>query len=230
MFAVEPLTDNCRRILDQGEHVLIGVSPRNSYFTEARITELLRWSAKSFRLIDVVIPDFAEVETWLALGYPDTKAHRKTRSKAAHIRNRVIRAGDAAAVPASRLRVLLLSDLAARPDYQSALRRCEETVAQDAVLREMCLRPARHALRCHLNGSEPTPAQVDRAMRYIIAEMPLMLDVPGMLDVDHSTLIYHQRLEFIDWIFFGNTSLRMSERQAYVVVRPTETGEAQGRK
>lgn len=174
-FTVEPLTRKCREIFDRGEHVLIGVSPRNSYFTEARITELLRWSANSFRRIDVIIPDAAEVETWLALGYPDQQARRKARSKAAHIRNRVTRARSAAGVPADRFRLHLLSEFTSRPDYQSALRVCEEGVAHDSELRELCLRPVRQALKSHLHGCEPTTAQAEIALRYLLAEIPLQI-------------------------------------------------------
>lgn len=220
MFTVEPLTENCRRILDQGVHVLIGISPGNSYFSEQRITDLLRWAAHAFRRIDVIIPDAAEVETRLALGYPEDQAHRKARGSANRIRNRAVRACITAGVPTDRTRILLLSDIAKRPDYQAARWRCEEGLADDPELREICLRPARHILRTHLKGREPTAEQTERAMGYLLAEMPLMLDTPGLLCVESSSLIYHQHMEFFDRIVLGKSPLSMSERQAFVVVRP----------
>ncbi|GKQ38467.1 tRNA-dependent cyclodipeptide synthase [Streptomyces sp. A012304] len=214
----------CREILDRGEHVLIGISLRNSYFSEERITELLRWSSDVFRRIDVIIPDAADVETWLALGYSDAQAWKKTRSTASRIRNRVARARVAAGVPAERFRQFMLSEFTSRSDYQSAMRRCEEGIACDSALRALFLRPAGQALRPHLCSSEPTPAQAEMAMRYFIAEMPMLLDARGLLETESTTIVYHRRLDYLDRIISGETPLRMCRKQAFVVVRPRLTG------
>lgn len=228
MFTVEPLTDNCRRILDRGDHVLIGISPGNSYFSEQRITDLLRWSLPLFRRIDIIIPDSAEVATRLALGLTEDQAHRKARGAANRIRNRTVRACATAGVPADRSRILLLSEVAEQSAYQDARQRCEEGLADDAELREICLRPARHILRTHLQGREPTPEQTERAMGYLLAEMPLMLDSPRLLDVASSVLIYHQHMEFFERIVLGKSTLTMSDRQAFAVVRPTTPHHPEG--
>jgi hypothetical protein len=38
---VKPLTENSQSILEKGTHVVIGISPFNSYFSEARLRELV---------------------------------------------------------------------------------------------------------------------------------------------------------------------------------------------
>jgi tRNA-dependent cyclodipeptide synthase len=50
-----------------------------------------------------------------------------------------------------------------------------------------------------------------------------MLDTPGLLGVESSTLIYHQNMEFFERIVLGKSPLSMSEGQAFVVVRPSGT-------
>ncbi|MGP3971592.1 tRNA-dependent cyclodipeptide synthase [Streptomyces sp. 6N223] len=220
-FTVEPLTANCRAILDRGDHVLIGVSPGNSYFSEARITDLLRWAAARFRRVDVVIPDSAEVETWRALGYADDQAHRRARAKAGRVRNRVTRAWLAAGVPSDRFGLLLLSEIAGWPRYERLLRESEDAIDTDSALHDTYLRVAGKALRSHLHGAEPTRAQAERAMRYLVAETPLLLDTPGLLGVDSSVAVYHHRLEFLDQVFHGQSALRPSSRQGFVVVHPS---------
>jgi cyclo(L-tyrosyl-L-tyrosyl) synthase len=219
-FTVEPLTENCREILARGDHVLIGISPGNSYFSEKRITDLLRWGATSFRRIDVVIPDSAQVETWRALGRTDQEARRRARAKAARVRNRVVRAWQAAAVPGVGFAVRLLSEIATQPHYEALLLESEEAVAKDAELRESYLRVGGKALRAYLHGAQPTPEQAEAAMRYLIAETPLLVDTPGLLDVASSVAVYHQRLEFLDRIFQGRSALRMNGRQGFVLAYP----------
>jgi cyclo(L-tyrosyl-L-tyrosyl) synthase len=220
-FTVEPLTANCGEILDRGDHVLIGISPGNSYFSEARIADLLRWGAAGFRRIDVVIPDSAEVETWRAVGYAEEQAHRRARAKAARVRNRVTRAWLAAGVPRDRFGLLLLSEVAEQPPYQRLLRESEDAITADTALHETYLRVGAKALRTYLHGVEPTRAQAERAMRYLVAETPLFLDTPGLLGVASSVAIYHHRLDFLDQVFHGGSALRPSRRQGFAVVRPT---------
>jgi cyclo(L-tyrosyl-L-tyrosyl) synthase len=220
-FTVEPLTENCREILAQGDHVLIGISPGNSYFSEARITELLRWASATFRRIDVVIPDSAEVQTWRALGYADDEARRRARSKAARVRNRAARAWALVGGPAPGSGVRLLSEIATLPRYQELLRKSEEAAARDGELRSSYLRLGGQALRAYRHGAEPTPAQAEIAMGYLIAETPLLLDTPGLLNVPSSLAVYHHRLEFLDLIFQGRSTLRPNERQGFLLAYPT---------
>ncbi|WP_406512775.1 tRNA-dependent cyclodipeptide synthase [Streptomyces sp. NBC_00161] len=43
-FEVLPFTRTCRHIWEDGDHVLIGVSPGNSYFGAERIGSLAGWA------------------------------------------------------------------------------------------------------------------------------------------------------------------------------------------
>ncbi|SFD40868.1 tRNA-dependent cyclodipeptide synthase [Streptomyces aidingensis] len=225
-FAVEPLTRNCRDVLVRGDHVLIGVSPGNGYFTETRLTELLCWAAGAFRRIDVMIPDCAEAETWIALGHTPEQARHKARAKARRVRNRVTRAWAAAAVPAAGFGLHLLSEFTALPRYRALVRETERALTRDGGLHEGYRRAVHAALRAHLAGADPTPEQTRRAMRYLTAETPFLLDSPGLLDAASSVLVYHRRMEFLEPVFLGRTPLHPSRHQAFAVVRPAGADDA----
>ncbi|ASU79038.1 tRNA-dependent cyclodipeptide synthase [Actinopolyspora erythraea] len=75
-FVVDPVTSNCRSISERGEHVVFGVSPGNSYFNVALLTDLLGWMSGVFSRIDVVVPDSGIEHTYHALG-----AHRPSCGK-----------------------------------------------------------------------------------------------------------------------------------------------------
>jgi cyclo(L-tyrosyl-L-tyrosyl) synthase len=220
-FSSEPLTDNCREIFSRGDHLLIGVSPGNSYFSEDLLTRLFHWAACSFRQIDVVIPDAAQIDTLLALGYPPPRARQKSRASAARLRNRAARAWEAAGAASRRsFRVHLLSELADNPHYRALLRKTEDTWSHDPGTREAFLMTSRRVLRGYLKDVQPTEEQAAQAARYMIAETPLVLDAVSVFGVDSSAGVYHQPIDFVEWLFRGHGPLRPHPRQGFVLVRP----------
>lgn len=52
-FAIEPFSANCPAIVDSGEHVVVGVSPGNSYFSVGLLERLLEWLRDRFSQVDV---------------------------------------------------------------------------------------------------------------------------------------------------------------------------------
>ncbi len=69
------------------QHVMIGVSPFNSRFSEKYITELIYWCAKKFDSIDILLPDIESAMLLiLASGATKIKAERKTKKELNRIR------------------------------------------------------------------------------------------------------------------------------------------------
>ncbi|GAA5095111.1 hypothetical protein GCM10023260_02900 [Bartonella acomydis] len=63
---------------------MIGISPFNSRFSEKYITELIYWSAKDFKDIDVLLPDI-ESAMLLILASGATKAKAEKKQKRSSI-------------------------------------------------------------------------------------------------------------------------------------------------
>jgi cyclo(L-tyrosyl-L-tyrosyl) synthase len=219
-FTVEPYTENCRTIWRRAEHVLVGVSPGNGYFSEARLTALLGWADARFARVDAIVPDVSVAHTYRALGHPPETARRKARQKAGEVYRRIGRAWAAAGVPTGRRRVCLLSEFVDLPAYRTLLSRVELAVTRDAAVRATFLEAARRALTSRLKGAPPTAEQVEEGRHYLTAEMPLCLDTPSIMDVGTSVNVYHQLLPAVP-LMFGSEHLDMSPRQAFATVRQT---------
>ncbi|WP_429138356.1 tRNA-dependent cyclodipeptide synthase [Bartonella heixiaziensis] len=56
-FSIRGQSENCSRLIAMKQHLMVGISPFNSRFSEKYITELICWSAKKFKDIDVLLPD-----------------------------------------------------------------------------------------------------------------------------------------------------------------------------
>src|SRR5437016_3760817 len=74
---VNPLSDRCRFICDQGDHALLGVSTGNSYFTRQRLTSLMAWASTRFSAVDVIYADLHVDAMFAAFGYAPEHARRR---------------------------------------------------------------------------------------------------------------------------------------------------------
>ncbi len=217
-FDVEPLTDTCRSVFEERRHVVVGVSPANSYFNVGLLTELLGWLRAEFAQIDVVVPDSALEHTYGALGYAPDRAAKKAHVETSTLRNRVVRAWRELGGPREAERLHLMSELTANPAYRRTLARCEQALADDGRLRETCATMSRDVLTRGQAG-QPSPERVTRAVRYLLAELPFFLDSAEIFEVESSVNFYHHRLPLADLLFSGNCVLTRSPRQAYAIIR-----------
>ncbi|WP_322972948.1 MULTISPECIES: tRNA-dependent cyclodipeptide synthase [Streptomycetaceae] len=219
-FSVEPLTETCRVVVHNRDHVVLGVSPGNSYFRTSLLTELLVWLTEGFRRIDVVIPDTALTHTYEALGYTPQRASVKVRGETNVLRNRVLRAWHDAGGRRPADGHHMMSDLAGHPVYQRVLAQCEAALRVDAGLRRTCRAMSREALLARRPDQEPGPAQIDQGVRYLVEELPFFVASADIFEVGSSLCFYHRRIPLADVVFSGRCALAASPRQGYAVIRP----------
>ncbi|MDT0611829.1 tRNA-dependent cyclodipeptide synthase [Streptomyces lancefieldiae] len=224
-FVVEPYSENCRAVYGRREHVVVGVSPGNSYFRVGLLADLLGWLRAEFKQIDVVIPDSALVHTYVALGYPAEKASKKAHAETSVLRNRVLRAWEMSGNPRDVDGVHRMSELSSHSCYQKLLASAEGILTGDPRLRETALGMSREVLLARRPGCDPTCHQLEHALRYITAELPFFLGSAEIFGVPSSLCFYHQRIPLANDLFAGRSGLRAPERQGYAVIRPRHHAE-----
>lgn len=77
MFDARPFSDRCRQVWQRGDHLLIGVSPGNSYFSPQRIAELVHWARDFFAAVDIVYADLHVDTQYAAFGHTPEQAQRR---------------------------------------------------------------------------------------------------------------------------------------------------------
>ncbi|MFG2718231.1 tRNA-dependent cyclodipeptide synthase [Streptomyces sp. NPDC048416] len=219
-FTVQPFTRSCHQIWDEGDHVLIGVSPGNSYFSAGRITELVRWASARFSRIDIVYADLHVAELFGALGYEEDHAARRASKELKAVRRRVLRGVEEADPQGTPVRVHGLSEFAGHPVYELLHRRVQHFLATDDNVRAGCERMAAHFLSSKIGGPVAGAEQLAACLDYISAELPFFLDTPGILGVPSSVSCYHVPIPLTDLLYAKGGGLRASRNQAHAVVRP----------
>ncbi|MGW7365254.1 tRNA-dependent cyclodipeptide synthase [Streptomyces sp. NPDC054841] len=221
-FTVEPFTRNCRAIWDEGDHVLIGVSPGNSYFNARRITELTRWATSHFTEVDFVYADLHVAEMFAALGHTDEQAARRAAKELKAVRRRILGGVDAAAgPPGRRIGVHALSEFSGNQVYELLHRRVRHFLGTDEEFQKSCARMVEQFLAQKVSGGESISAtQRTACLDYIAAELPFFLDTPGILEVPSSVSCYHALMPLTELLYAKGGGLRATRNQAYAVVRP----------
>ncbi|GAA1891082.1 tRNA-dependent cyclodipeptide synthase [Streptantibioticus ferralitis] len=223
-FEVFPFTTACQVIWEEGDHVLIGVSPGNSYFSAPRICALAQWAARRFEKVDFVHADLHVDALFAAFGYTPEHAARRAIKEIKAVRRRILRGVEVSGA-ADRIRVSALSEFTGHPEYRLLRRRVDFLLDHDAELRQGCDAMIQQFLAPRLvDSGQPATAEQLRACRdYIAAELPFFIDTPSILRVPSSVCCYHVVLPLTEVLYGRGGGLRATRNQAYAVVRPERT-------
>ncbi|MEV6206429.1 tRNA-dependent cyclodipeptide synthase [Kitasatospora sp. NPDC051914] len=219
-FQAFPFSERCRRVFARGDHLLIGVSPGNSYFSARRIAELVHWGKEFFDAVDIVHADLHVDAQFGAQGYPPEAALRRAAKEVKTTRRRIERG--VADAGRDGVRAHALSDFTGSAAYRRLHGAALDALATDPPFREATERMAHGFLRSRLDGGTPDPEHLAAAVDYIAAELPFFLDTPALLGVPSSVACYHLELPLTAVLFGRTEGLSAAAGQAYAVVRPAD--------
>ena len=217
----EPVTQKCAKILSAREHVVIGVSPFNSYFSEEKIGTLVAWAKENFRAFHIYVPDGPSQFTLEALGYPEGKARKKASRQGRWLINKIRRVLESSGIKdheADRL-ILCSRILDSRQTYCSLLEDVEAACDSDAEFRNGCLETSRWVLNGQADDiDELTHDMLESAVRYFKAELPLFMNSPAITGVSSSVFVYHHCPSFLKQLLMTKRGDMISEQQGFVKV------------
>jgi cyclo(L-leucyl-L-leucyl) synthase len=224
-FEAHPTTANCRRLLERGNHVLIGVSPFNTQFNELYLTRLFVWAATTFDRLTVVLPGEREAALTLeAAGTPAGRAARRTRRELNRVTVLIHSALEAAQVAHDGDTLVRLSDFATDPAYRGMVEAAEAAYRDSPIFRAACREMSALVVRgrqraMSAEGAAPTLEQIELATRYVFAEIPIYINTPALLNLPSSVLAYHRPWPIGALLFSGTLPIRVDARQGYVVLQ-----------
>ncbi|WP_236651973.1 tRNA-dependent cyclodipeptide synthase [Streptacidiphilus neutrinimicus] len=226
LFHVRPYTAHCALIQAEGDHAVVGVSPGNSYFSQARLLDLARWGLANFRQVDLVYTDLYVAEMFQALGYGPDDARRKAVKNLRGVRAKVRAAVEDTDDGRGRIRAHAMSEFQDDPAYRRLHEELRQRLDTDGEFRAVIdeLVGAYLASKVLADGREATVEQREVCLRYICAEAPLFLDSPAILDVPSSLNCYHQLLPLAELLYSRGSGLRASRNQGHAIVTPVAEG------
>ncbi|KAB2722420.1 tRNA-dependent cyclodipeptide synthase [Brucella intermedia] len=199
---IEPFTTNCSHILARADHVLLGISALNSYYTPKNVAQLIRGCSRRFRRVDVLIAGYEQAYTLVATGIEPRVAVRRAQRAIRTLRNSAVGALTGCGLEDPAKRVNSWTQLSIRPGYRTLRERAGVMYDEDPSWRNACRDTTRAALRS-LAVSEPTDTAIETAVPFTLAELPLLLDSPSIYGTDSSVFTYHRPMPLIDFVLRG---------------------------
>ncbi|MCX5582943.1 tRNA-dependent cyclodipeptide synthase [Streptomyces erythrochromogenes] len=220
-MAVTPMSAECGAVAARAEHACIGISPFNGYFSAERIRELAEWGLERFARVDFFVPDAASAFTLEALGYTPERAAWKARRQGQYTRNKIRAALTGLGVADPEDRVLGWAELDGNAAFARLHAQGCEQYGRDEGFRAACQEAAGWVLAGKLPNSEPPDErQIESAVRYFLAELPLFLDTPAIVGAGASVFCYHQPPDVLRRLYGRELSLHPAPGQGFAVVAP----------
>ncbi|MDJ0464587.1 tRNA-dependent cyclodipeptide synthase [Streptomyces sp. H27-C3] len=219
-----PMSPQCGDVVARAEHACIGISPFNSYFSTERIRELAVWGLERFAWVDFFVPDAPSAFTFEALGYSPERAAWKARRQGQYTRNKIRTALTGLGVVEPDDRILGWAELDGNAAFARLHDRCRELYDGDKGFRGACQEAAGWVLSGKLpDGSTPSEQQVECAVRYFLAELPLFVDTPAIVGAGASVFCYHQPPDVLRRLYGRELILHPAPGQGFAVVAPLDT-------
>ncbi|AEW96626.1 MULTISPECIES: tRNA-dependent cyclodipeptide synthase [Streptomycetaceae] len=220
-FGFFPVTHTCRLIWEEGAHLTIPVGPWSPGASADRIAALTCWSARHFGQVDVVRTDLGVEGVLAAFGHDPWDARRRAAALDRAVRATIAQGVREAGAAGRRVRVRALSDFADHHMYRVLCHRVEAALTAEDELRQACDHTVQQFLASRLQDSGPATEDQLRAGRaYLTAELPFLVDTPGLLGVPSSVFCHPVATPLAEVLFGRGSGLRAARDQGYAVVRP----------
>lgn len=219
--SVNLCSQNCESIYEFREHVLLGISPFNSYYSEENITALVRWASETFKHFHIFIPDTLPEYNFIALGYAEEKAKKKSLKQARYLKNKIIRAFKSLGFSNDYANHLIIDmeKLQQNEFYQKHRDVCFNLFENDLDFRKDCLEATEWTLNSYQVTLKRSPEK-QIAVHYLLEEMLLFLDTPSILNVNSSLFCYHQTPLFIKKLYTSyRKSTILSLQQGFIEIQ-----------
>jgi len=218
---VFPITPNCAQNYETKNHACFGISPFNSYFSEERILQLIKWGQQEFESMHLFVPDKPSAYTLEALGYSEKEADWKARKQSRWLKNKIRRAllksgYEEADIPNLILDWQMLSENNA---YLQSYEYVLDTYKADKTFRKACLEASKWVLESKVEDTSKLSTDVlQSACRYLLTEIPLFVNTSNIIEKKASVFCYHQCVPIIENLFKGQFSVNTSQNQGFLVL------------
>jgi len=214
-----PVSSRCAEILESREHVLLGISPLNSYYSEEKINELLCWARDNFKSFHVLTSDTIFKQNFLALGYDEKKATAKTRLNWNALRNKILRAFSNIGYNEQECQEKIIALSGKLPDgslFNAIREACTKRYKHDLEFKQKCLSSSKEVIKNY--SADVNDAMLEVAAVYLLEEMPFYLDTPSMLDVPTSLMVYHKAIPFFTDLYKDRAEYLVSNNQGHLIL------------
>lgn len=208
-------TQESEMILEESSALLVGISLYNSYFTQEKLNELIRWTSVYKKRTLAIVTDLPVMHNLIAMGKTEAYAKRKVRR---HGRNMELRCERAISLSGSSLTQIHLWDkFVGHQVYQRGLEKMNHLYVRDAHF-AICARDMTQQVLNNKLGVYANDDEVEIAVSFLLEELAFLCWSDNLLGEDSVTYIYHQEMVILSKLIRGEFDIEISSNVHHLVV------------
>lgn len=212
------ISTRCANIAETSDHGLIAVSLFNGYYSKARLSDLISWATTRFSQFHVPIYDAPHAYTLAASGVSPRKAVQKAREEGRKLNRRISSLSNSLPCKIRPPAILSWDALSTNTRYLELMIEVERAFCLDRRFRNDCFAMTDQVKSV---ATEPTARQeADRivSVRYLLSEMPLLMDTAAIVGSKSSVFCYHRSYDFYERFFNNEYTIGPADNQALLIV------------
>lgn len=176
--------------VDSNDHALIGVSPFNGYFSTKNMEVLFNWARDNFKTFNIFTMDKASKYNLMAIGYTEAEAVKKTRKYDRNLRNKVITClkNVGFSEEDAENKILSLTHISKSQKYLELYKKYLGFFEQNPSFKSDCINASKNILLGKME--KVTNESLQLAIQYLFLELPIWFNIPDILEIPSSVLIY----------------------------------------
>lgn len=176
------------KVFIKKEHGLIAISSFNSYYSTKNIKLLFSWACENFNDFHVFLMDESSIFNLMAIGYDEHQAIKKTKKQDRNLKNKVIKSLEDLGLNTDK-KIILLSQLSKNDRYIKVYKYYINIFETNIDFKNDCL----EATKAMLSGKiqNVNDDAIFLAVKYILDEPPLWFEIPYILNIQSSVLVYN---------------------------------------
>ncbi|MBP9772990.1 MAG: tRNA-dependent cyclodipeptide synthase [Candidatus Pacebacteria bacterium] len=208
-------TQESETILEDSSAFLVGTSLYNSYFTQEKLNELIRWISVYKKRTIAVVTDLPVIHNLIAIGKTEAYAKKKVRR---HGRNMELRCERAVSQTESSLaQVYCWDKFVGHQAYQQGLEKMSNLYVRDANFAQ-CARDMTQQVLNNKLGVYANDEEVEIAVNFLLEELAFLCWSDDILGEDSVAYIYHQEMVIFSKLIRGEFDIEISSNVHHLVV------------
>ncbi|BCS82792.1 tRNA-dependent cyclodipeptide synthase [Cotonvirus japonicus] len=196
-------------------HALIGISNFNSYYSIKNMVNIFNYARKNYQNFNILVMDEVSVFNLMALGYDNAKALNKTRRSDKHLHNNILKSLEIIGYDSieSRNKILQLSEISKNIKYKEIYEKILMLYTNNESFNNDCRALTKNMLITKMSNVKDE--NIDLAVKYLLAELPLCLNSSYILDLDNVVMINKDMSDHWEKIYYDYDLL--SDKQKILV-------------
>jgi cyclo(L-tyrosyl-L-tyrosyl) synthase len=223
-----PIGEQSATIFQERNHIFIGISPFNSYYSEDRIFTLAKFGLDNFNKMNLFMPDFISRYTLEARGYSEKDAILKTKKQDNGLINKAKKALLKIGISEeeSKKIIITMSDLIGNDRYQDVYNNCLNMFETNNDFKSGCIKTSRNILCANRDKSKISEHNENIAIKYFLYELPLFINTPYILDLKSSIFSYHEPSSYVIEMFKNRFMVASNQGYLKLQINNMELSEA----